>query len=241
MKNYGFSTYFKFIGLSLFGILLFFTPVTVNGSSSIPLDHLITLINQTLPGLGPGFTLCIAIIGGILPWFDKTYKKGTAAFVISIFRTLGAPVALLAFVNAGPAWLLQKDMLPFVWEKIVVAVTVIVAIGSIFLTFIISYGFLEFVGVIMKPVLRPIFKVPGMAAVDADLLNQQALQRRQIQQQGSCNHHNRFFNRLGHLHDSNCENRRFYGHLELLLFFHTGDYILRYRPGSSNVAYKQIR
>ncbi len=117
--------------------------------------------------MGPLFALFIAIIGGLLPWFDKSYKNGPAAFIISIFRTLGVPISLMAYFNLGPGWLLEEDMLPFVWDRIVVAVTVIVAIGSIFLTFIISFGFLEFVGMIMRPILRPVFKVPGKAAIDA--------------------------------------------------------------------------
>ena len=45
--------------------------------------------------------------------------------------------------------------------------TVIVVLGAFFLTFIIAFGFLEFAGVIMRPILRPLFKVPGMATVDA--------------------------------------------------------------------------
>lgn len=166
-NRYGTGTYAKFIGFSLFGILFFFAPITFRETKSIPLDHLITFINNALPQSGPLFALCIVVVGGLLPWFDKTYQKGTVAFVISIFRTLGVPIAVMAFFHIGPEWLLDPDLLPFVWEKIVVAVTVIVALGSLFLTFIIAFGFLEFVGMIMKPILRPLYKVPGKAAVDA--------------------------------------------------------------------------
>jgi len=166
-SSYGILTYIRFIGLSLFGLFLFFAPITINGSRSIPLDHLITFINQSIPKLGPLFALCVAVIGGLLPWFDKSFKNSVAAFVISLFRTLGVPISLMAFFSFGPAWLLEENLLPFVWEKIVISVTLIVAIGSIFLTFIISFGFLEFIGMIMRPVLRPVFGVPGKAAIDA--------------------------------------------------------------------------
>ena len=166
-NQYSIGTYVKFIGFSLFGILFFFTPITIRETNSIPLDHLITFINSALPLSGPLFALCIIVIGGLLPWFDKTYQKGTVAFFVSIFRTLGVPTALMAFFHIGPEWLLDPDLLPFVWEKIVVAVTIIVALGSFFLTFIIAFGFLEFIGMIMKPILRPLYKVPGKAAVDA--------------------------------------------------------------------------
>ncbi|HSW40867.1 MAG TPA: YjiH family protein [Acidobacteriota bacterium] len=161
------STCIKFIGFSLFGILLFFVPIPINGVNSIPLDHLITFINTVAPHFGPLFTLCIVVTGGIVPWFTGTFRKGTTAFVISLFRALGVPVAVMAFFGMGPAWLLDPGLLPFVWERIVVSVTVIVVIGSIFLTFIIAFGLMEFVGMIMRPVLRPLYKVPGKAAVDA--------------------------------------------------------------------------
>lgn len=166
-NHYSVRTYVTFIGFSLFGILFFFAPITINNTNSIPLDHLITFINSTLPQFGPIFALCIVIIGGLLPWFDQSYRKGTVAFVVSVFRTLGVPTSLMAFFHMGPEWLLDPDLLPFVWEKIVVAVTIIVAIGSLFLTFIIAFGFLEFIGMIMKPILRPLYRVPGKAAVDA--------------------------------------------------------------------------
>ena len=160
-------TYGKFIFYSLFGIFAFFTPLTLNGTRSIPLDHLITLLNQTVPQFGPLLALGIIVVGGVLPWFDRTYRRGPASLVISIFRTLGIPIGLMAFFRLGPGWLQDPGLLPFVWEKIVVAVTVIVVLGSLFLTFILGFGLLEFAGVIMKPVLRPLYKVPGTAAIDA--------------------------------------------------------------------------
>ena len=166
-KRYKVSTYIKFIGFSVFGVLLFFTPITIRGTNSIPLDHLITLINDLLPQFAPLFTLCLVVIGGLLPWFDGTCRKGAASLMVSIFRALGVPIALMAFFQIGPAWLLDPGMLPFIWNKIVITVTVIVAIGSLFLTFIITFGLLEFTGMIMKPILRPLYRVPGKAAIDA--------------------------------------------------------------------------
>lgn len=166
-KKYSFMDYLKFIGFSIFGLLLFFAPITINGINSIPLDHLISFINKIIPKFGPIFTVVIATVGGILPWYDKSYKKGTSAVIMSILRTLGIPVVFMAFFNIGPIWLISPNMLPLLWAKVVVAVTMIVPIGSIFLTFIICYGCLEFIGVLVKPIMRPIYNVPGKAAIDA--------------------------------------------------------------------------
>lgn len=165
--------YLKFIFFSLFGVLLFFTPITINGTNSIPLDHLITFIHKIVPWFGPLLTLFIVIVGGIVPWVKGTYKKDSVALVISIFRTLGIPVTIYGYLvftgiyTTGPEWLVKPDMLPFLFEKVVMAVSMIVPIGSVFLAFIICYGMLEFIGIIVRPVMRPIFRVPGKAAIDA--------------------------------------------------------------------------
>ena len=158
---------FNFLFFSILGMLLFFTPITIKGSNSIPLDHLITWINTAAPWFGPLFTLILAIVGGVMPWIEKSYKRDTLSFIMAVFRTLGIPVCLLAYFNVGPAWLLDPGMLPFVWNKVVIAVTMIVPIGSIFLTFIICFGALEFIGVLVRPIMRPLYHTPGKSAIDA--------------------------------------------------------------------------
>ncbi|MEJ2647795.1 MAG: YjiH family protein [Sedimentisphaerales bacterium] len=171
-NNNNVKNYLKFIFFSAFGVILFFTPVTINGTSSIPLDHLITYLKAIQPNIGRFpileiFVLIIATIGGILPWIDKSFKRNALSFIISVFRTLGIVVCFMGFLSVGPGWLKDADFIPFAWQKIAVEVTVIVTLGSIFLTFIMAYGLLEFTGVIVKPIMRPVYKVPGRAAINA--------------------------------------------------------------------------
>ena len=40
------STMPKFIFLNLLGIFMFFVPITIGGSKSIPIDHIVTFIRQ---------------------------------------------------------------------------------------------------------------------------------------------------------------------------------------------------
>lgn len=164
---YSTSNIFKFVFLSILGIALFFTPITISDTNTIPLDHLLTFIDKVAPWFGPNFALGIALVGGMLPWIDKTFRKSKLDLVLSIFRLLSIPVCLMAYFNIGPAWLLDPGMLPFVWVKIVIAVTMIVPIGSLFLTLIIRFGAMEFIGVIVRPIMRPLFGTPGKSAIDA--------------------------------------------------------------------------
>lgn len=43
----------------------------------------------------------------------------------------------------------------------------IIIMGAIFMPFLLNYGVLEIVGVLLEPLMRPLFKVPGKAALDA--------------------------------------------------------------------------
>jgi nucleoside recognition membrane protein YjiH len=67
----------------------------------------------------------------------------------------------------GPAALYQPDMLPFLFEKLVLSLTVIVPLGAIALVFLIGFGLLELVGVLMQPVMHPLWRTPGKSAIDA--------------------------------------------------------------------------
>ncbi len=54
----------------------------------------------------------------------------------------------MAIFNVGPEFLMREDVIPFIHQKIVVSVTTIVPIGSIFLAFLVNYGLMEFIGVL---------------------------------------------------------------------------------------------
>lgn len=157
----------KLILFSLIGIFMFFIPITIGGSSTIPIDHLVTGIKSAFPGLASLYALIIIILGGIYPFYKKTWNKDKVTTVFSILKILGIIVAFMAYFSFGPAWLFEADMVPFLYNKLAIPVGLIVPIGSVFLAFLVGYGLLEFIGVLMQPVMKPIWKTPGRSAIDA--------------------------------------------------------------------------
>ncbi|MEJ2109966.1 MAG: YjiH family protein [Acidobacteriota bacterium] len=156
-----------FVGWSLLGSFVFFVPITLDNTRTIPLDHILTAIQTYFPWFGPVFTLCILIIGGILPFYDKSWNRDAVTAVLSFLKLLGIGAGFMAYFSLGPGWLMKEDVLPFLWTKVTIPVAIIVPLGSIFLTFIICYGLLDFIGVLLLPVMRPVWKLPGRSAVDA--------------------------------------------------------------------------
>jgi nucleoside recognition membrane protein YjiH len=157
----------KFFVFSLIGIFVFFIPVTIHNTSSIILDHIVTWVRQIMPGAIPIYALLVIVLGAIYPFVTGSWKLSKVNLVFSALKVLGVPIALLIYFQAGPAWLLDKNMGPFLFEKLVIPVGMVVPIGSVFLALLVGYGLLEFIGVLVQPIMRPIWKTPGRSAVDA--------------------------------------------------------------------------
>lgn len=156
----------RFIIYSLIGMFMFFVSIDIGGTKTIPLDHIVTWI-RNIPYYVPIYGLIIVVGGAVIPVFDGSWKKDRITTIFSIFKFFGIACAIMVVFNLGSAKLLEEDMLPFIFNKVVVPVTTIVPVGSIFLALITGYGLMEFVGVFMQPVMKPIWKTPGRSAIDA--------------------------------------------------------------------------
>jgi nucleoside recognition membrane protein YjiH len=157
----------KFLVYSGIGIFMFFIEIPFNKQITIPIDHLVTLIKGLSTDGVRLYGLLVIILGGIYPFYKKSWNKDSVTLVFSVLKLLGIVIGLMAFFNVGPGWLMAKDMIPFLFNALVISVGIIVPLGSVFLAFLVGYGLMEFMGALMKPVMRPIWKTPGRSAVDA--------------------------------------------------------------------------
>lgn len=156
----------KLIVYSLIGIFMFFASITFVGKKTIPIDHIVTWIRK-IPYFIPVYGGIMITVGTILPFANKTWNKNKTTTVFSLLNILGLITAFIAIFNVGPAFLLDPKMVPYVFKVVVVPVIAIVPIGSVFLAFLVDYGLMEFIGVFMRPVMRPIWRTPGRSAIDA--------------------------------------------------------------------------
>lgn len=157
----------KFFIYSFIGAFMFFVPVTIGEKNSIMLDHIVSFIQTHAASALPYYGLLVIAAGSIYPFLSGTWKKSTVNIIFSIFKVIGLIVGLMLVFNFGPAWLFEPSMGPFLFNKLVVPVGLLVPIGAVFLALLVSYGLLEFIGVLMQPVMRPIWKTPGRSAIDA--------------------------------------------------------------------------
>ncbi|MBF0753661.1 YjiH family protein [Jeotgalicoccus nanhaiensis] len=157
----------RFFVFSALGLFLFFVPVTMSGTRSIMLDHIVTVIHSIFGENIQYYTLAVVFAGTLIPILTKTWKKSAFNILFTIFKILGLVIGVMAVFNIGPAFVLDENMGPFLYYSLAINLSLLIPLGGAALGLILGYGFLVFIGVLLEPVMRKLFKTPGRSAMDA--------------------------------------------------------------------------
>ena len=158
----------KFPVLSMIGILLFFASVwkgtipvvaMINGTKALLGEHLgiVAVISSLLLGGG--------LILSMIPGMDRVKDYFKDAGLRKILWICGIVIVILKLLKV-PVFFLED---PNIGEKILnlgSTVFITIAVAGSLVIFIIRSGLVEFIAVLMEPVMRPVFKLPGEAAVN---------------------------------------------------------------------------
>ena len=157
----------QLIVFSAIGLVMFFVPFTIGEKSTILFDHGATyLVNQQYT-LSVTLLFLLMIFGVSKPFIDGSWRKNITHIIMTVFKVIGLILAVMYITDMAPAIMMEKDMLPFLFEKLALPVGMIVPLGSLILAFLVGFGLLEMVGVLMQPIMKPIWKTPGASAIDA--------------------------------------------------------------------------
>ncbi len=157
----------RFYVFSLLGIVLFFVPITIGKNNTILVDHIHLGVRSLLGEYTAYYALIIILIGAILPVIRMDFKKSVTDLILVLVKIIGAIIGFMYVFKIGPKLLFEPNYGPFLFEKLMLPLSILIPLGAIALSFLVGYGLLEFIGVFMQPVMRPIFKTPGKSAVDA--------------------------------------------------------------------------
>ena len=179
----------KFAVMSLVGIFLFMVPLPAGGGTfNIPLGFAIGWLGGLLNSVQVnGFGLivllaCIIItvslLGSLLaytakPAFimksDKLRRLFRCNIVYFASKAVGAVLAWLVFFGAGPGWVIdQYDGAGLMMDLIsgstgLIAIFIVIGIAIPLLT---DFGLMEFLGVLIRKVIRFLFTLPGRSSID---------------------------------------------------------------------------
>ena len=157
----------QLIVFSAIGLVMFFVPFTIGEKSTILFDHGATYLVNQQHTLSVILLFLLMIFGVSKPFIDGSWRKNITHKILTVFKVLGLVLAVMYISGNAPAFMMEKDMLPFLFEKLALPVGMIVPLGALILAFLVGFGLLEMVGVLMQPIMKPIWRTPGASAIDA--------------------------------------------------------------------------
>ena len=157
----------QLIVFSAIGLVMFFVPFTIGEKSTILFDHGATYLVNQQHTLSVILLFMLMIFGVSKPFIDGSWRKNITHKILTVFKVLGLVLAVMYVSGNAPDFMMEKDMLPFLFEKLALPVGMIVPLGALILAFLVGFGLLEMVGVLMQPIMKPIWRTPGASAIDA--------------------------------------------------------------------------
>ncbi|MGN0356193.1 MAG: YjiH family protein [Muricoprocola sp.] len=109
----------------------------------------------------------------------KFWHTTKVAAVFAVFKIIGFVMLCFAMIEIYLGWhpgvmnwffspvvsLGDKSICTFIMNSILVTICISIPAASLFLPLLVDYGLVDFVGVLVRPIMRPVFKLPGRAAV----------------------------------------------------------------------------
>lgn len=169
-----------FILPSLIGIFLFMIPIEYDGKWTVVIkivsDWLAVLIGEYLPLLCVIIVTLSAVLSAVFyrkPNFVTNYPVIGATFSTSfiwvIIRIVGAIFIWLVYLKAEGDivdFITDKDAGSFVLNDLLCVLVIIFFLAGMLLPLLLDFGLLEFIGALFSKIMRPVFTIPGRAAVD---------------------------------------------------------------------------
>lgn len=167
----------KFLVGSAFGVLMFLIPVPYGSSFTTLLDFVKMGIASLLGDSLIYLVTILLVIAAAVSLYDFIFKPDfirnnnylkkafstTPLYLIS--KIIGAAVGVMVLTGTGPEVVISGDTGGTIIDLCGTLLCILVAFSFI-LPFLTDCGIMEFLGVITWPVVRPLFHVPGRAAVD---------------------------------------------------------------------------
>ena len=167
----------KFILGSAFGILMFLIPIPQGESFTTLLDFVKSFLKSLFGGSLPYVLVTIMIIAAVMSVYDFICKPewirknhllqkafSTTPFYL-VSKVIGAIVCAMVVFGFGPEFITSIDTGATMVDLAGTLICIVLGF-SFLLPFLTDCGVMEFLGIIARPVVKPLFKVPGRASVD---------------------------------------------------------------------------
>lgn len=174
-KKYSAAVWAKFLIMSAIGIFMFFVNITIGGKTAVPMVQIINFLKAHIPAAANQWMvvlLCLStVVTGLwaksskAPAWIKEHHANDGLFDWFTFITASIFSVMVIF-NVGPEFVINPAIgMSSLNITRDVMYSVIIAGGLV--GFLTEFGLLDCLGVILEPIMRKLFRVPGEASIDA--------------------------------------------------------------------------
>ena len=169
----------KFIIPSSIGVLLFLTPIFIDGRATIGMGILVDLLRDATQDYLPAFATMLLLVSCFCSTYFSLFRKNESnrrinqiqqIFTTSpawlILRILGSLFAVLVLFDIGPEWISSPATGGTMLFQLAGTLTVFFLVACFLLPFLIDYGVAEFMGTLLQKPFLWAFRLPGRASVD---------------------------------------------------------------------------
>lgn len=173
-----------FLVPSIIGIILFMVPVKSDGNWTVIVKIIADIIGNAIGGILPLLCVIIITISAVMSLIGLAKPKFimsnpvladtfATSIVWTIVRLVGAVFIWMVYLGMGTeggtdivSLITDGGAGGFVVSDLLTVLVIIFLIAALLLPLLLDFGLLEFVGALLTKIMRPVFKIPGRAAVD---------------------------------------------------------------------------
>jgi len=177
-KWYSTKLFLRFFIPSSIGLYLFMAPLTYDGSTTIPVavlasllrsildEHIVQIISYTI------IAMSLLSIGYLLYQPQKIRHNQFLHDLMSpspiwlIVRAIGGLCAFSSLYKIGPEWLWETNTGELVLTGLLPTLFSVFIFAGLLLPLLLNFGLLELFGTLLGKVMRPLFNLPGRSAID---------------------------------------------------------------------------
>ncbi|WP_459129792.1 YjiH family protein [Guggenheimella bovis] len=175
-----FGRVLKFVIPSIIGILLLMTPFQKDGAQTIMVSVISKAINKAINSVTPihyiilgviVISCALALIYRIAKpkWIEENDLLKEVSDISGfwlIVRLVGLVLGFMTAFNLGPEMVWNENTGGLILFDLIGGLFTIFLTAGFILPFLTEFGLLEYVGVFLTGIMRPVFNLPGRSAID---------------------------------------------------------------------------
>ena len=179
MSNGRLPPLLRFLLPSAVGVSLFLFPVTIDGNSTILLGVITDMVKLPLAPYAVGIISSLVISAALGGCYYLLFEPDWEASHPTLYafcqvepiwfclRLVAAVLAVMVYFQLGPEAVWGEDTGQLTFEVSGPSIIYILFFACFLMPFLTDFGFMEFIGTLVRRPFELLFRLPGRAAIDA--------------------------------------------------------------------------